>query len=760
MITDHTDPTEAWTEFARDAGKILYFMERNRKKSAHRAADAAEYPFFETVDYISPVTKNVYKVYFRTDQETEDTVVTKAGCYLPVQQQNGKRVYMYRPEVRGQLDKDEAYLWVLNPHFQSRYRERMGVGGADNLSELIDDLSVNLPPFPLTIKNNKDINRNFLRYSGKIDDQECNRYIPMFNGIAYINEVVIPNKKSALPRNVHVIEMRTCIDNGHLTAGQRRAMQKDFIAALRKTVEKDPIRNGIDFREFFPGDSDDPFDFVKLAKEVIQKKYKGLPPMPEPAALPDALPPAPPTEGIIPNRSMRRYLDKKKAAKAKRSAKQAPPEPLPQDIDSFDDTEIADILVTRAAGLTIARIAANYKTHTDAIRKVLADNKERLDALIAEKKAEAAARKTTSTDTDMNKNFSQKKAKEMAALRKEGLTLGEIARRYDTKESIVMQTIEPYMHDKPEKDDGPVPQSSREAGETISFTDEQIVEILEQVSAGTKYSTIASRFQVTTAEISAVVAEHSVRLPEITQKQVTPEQAKPSSKAVRGPVTDDEIVSFYKGGFSVEDLAKDAGRSSEEILTILAKAAKAAETKSAPAKANRQNITEKEKDAILQMLLNGETATQISTKTGVSVWGIYRLKKKLKDMQDSDQTANTAEPVAETNPEPAAAAAAPEPEPQSWTEDDIRAMYELRKMGSSIQDIAAVTKMSEETLRLMMPEQKLPTVSVLPVRPSLDAFHPNEMLQYLYDLGYRIENGELVIIKKVTVNISDILENR
>ena len=40
---------------------------------------------------------------------------------------------------------------------------------------------------------------------------------------------------------------------------------------------------------------------------------------------------------------------------------------------------------------------------------------------------------------------------------------------------------------------------------------------------------------------------------------------------------------------------------------------------------------------------------------------------------------------------------------------------------------------------------------------TLKDFQPRDMIKYLYDLGYRIEDGKLVCIVKQTVNLKDII---
>lgn len=40
---------------------------------------------------------------------------------------------------------------------------------------------------------------------------------------------------------------------------------------------------------------------------------------------------------------------------------------------------------------------------------------------------------------------------------------------------------------------------------------------------------------------------------------------------------------------------------------------------------------------------------------------------------------------------------------------------------------------------------------------TLDDFTPREIIRHLYNLGYRIEDGELVVIEKKKVNIKSVL---
>lgn len=61
----------------------------------------------------------------------------------------------------------------------------------------------------------------------------------------------------------------------------------------------------------------------------------------------------------------------------------------------------------------------------------------------------------------------------------------------------------------------------------------------------------------------------------------------------------------------------------------------------------------------------------------------------------------------------------------------------------------------------MVEKKETPTtivVSPAPVKEkTLKDFSPREIIKYLYDLGYRIEDGKLVCFVKQTVNLKDII---
>ena len=123
-----------------------------------------------------------------------------------------------------------------------------------------------------------------------------------------------------------------------------------------------------------------------------------------------------------------------------------------------------------------------------------------------------------------------------------------------------------------------------------------------------------------------------------------------------------------------------------------------------------------------------------------------------------------------------------------WTKEEEAELRGYLKDGFSYEEIAELmgrTKMSvsnhakqkgwgvkqnkkqnfppnvQEKIDKVVEKKETPTtivVSPAPVKEkTLKDFQPRDMIKYLYDMGYRIEDGKLVCLVKQVVNLKDII---
>lgn len=116
---------------------------------------------------------------------------------------------------------------------------------------------------------------------------------------------------------------------------------------------------------------------------------------------------------------------------------------------------------------------------------------------------------------------------------------------------------------------------------------------------------------------------------------------------------------------------------------------------------------------------------------------------------------------------------------RKYTKQELDEMRQLKSQGATYEEIARMFNRSAMAVQVKFsamgwgePRAKkdtVPTVTVAPTtaptapatakKPSLADFQPREMIKYLYNLGYRIENNKLVYVHRQVIDIRKIMED-
>ena len=698
MITDHTNPLEAWVELAEDHERLGRFRQKRKKKAISIANDSDVFPFFETVDYTPPGTNNTYKVFWRTEEDKDGYLNTVSGQYLPIQHSRGRHIYLYSPETSGKKGEDNAYLWIITPHFQSRYRERAEFPGVDNVTELVYDILDNISCMTLSIVNHEKVNRNFVKYNNTVDGEKCNCYIPMVNGVAFIDETVHENESGKLPRRVHVIEMRTFVDTPHLSSSQKIAVMKDVDEVLTKTPGRLDGRNVIETVE-----EDESRGYVE-----------------------------PGTEIIAPPRYFRRAQEKEKAAKERKRAKHQAPQEAPA-MREFTDEEVDAILEARASGATFARLAATYSTNTDVIRRILDENDVRLKEITKKKNEEKQLQKQENM-AKRKTQFTEKEVDEMVIMYKNGSTRSAIASKFHTDINILYPVLEARIKELREKEAAAA--ATEEKSKVLSLSDQQVAEILLQCAKGDEYRTVAARFEVTVEDVVTVVNNNPDRLALITQtladerakkaaaeaqpettaedKKDEPEAAAEKRRRIDGPIdpkTVDELVALRRDGATLDELAELCGRARHVVRRTLEEV----DASLVGQKMNTVAYTDEIVEKILELRRQGLSTHKIADELDLNQSSVHRVINKVGDpLKGAGATEASEVP------------AAPKEESK-----ETPAMVE--ETAQVVQEVAREVS----------------------VENALNVFSVAEIFRHLYSLGYYIPDGKVNFRHEVEVAEDD-----
>lgn len=98
-----------------------------------------------------------------------------------------------------------------------------------------------------------------------------------------------------------------------------------------------------------------------------------------------------------------------------------------------------------------------------------------------------------------------------------------------------------------------------------------------------------------------------------------------------------------------------------------------------------------------------------------------------------------------------------------YTEEELNEMRQLKEQGASYRQIAEMFGRTMEGVAAKFKElgwQDKKEVAQAPARKAqLSDFKPRDMIKYLYELGYRIEDNKLILVQKTIVNMRSILED-
>ncbi len=102
-----------------------------------------------------------------------------------------------------------------------------------------------------------------------------------------------------------------------------------------------------------------------------------------------------------------------------------------------------------------------------------------------------------------------------------------------------------------------------------------------------------------------------------------------------------------------------------------------------------------------------------------------------------------------------------------FTKEELEQMRQMKNQGATYKEIGEMFGRSEATVQnkfsrlgwSTQPQAAQMTPPPVRVREkTLDDFTPREIIKHLYNLGYRIENNQIVIVEKRVVNIKSVLE--
>ena len=95
----------------------------------------------------------------------------------------------------------------------------------------------------------------------------------------------------------------------------------------------------------------------------------------------------------------------------------------------------------------------------------------------------------------------------------------------------------------------------------------------------------------------------------------------------------------------------------------------------------------------------------------------------------------------------------------TYSQEDLEKIIDLHKNKNlTYHQIAEIMGRSPSSISNFMARQRGNTSTIQKLsKKSLGDYTPREMIKHLYNLGYRIENNEIVCIQKVKVNIKDII---
>jgi hypothetical protein len=118
-----------------------------------------------------------------------------------------------------------------------------------------------------------------------------------------------------------------------------------------------------------------------------------------------------------------------------------------------------------------------------------------------------------------------------------------------------------------------------------------------------------------------------------------------------------------------------------------------------------------------------------------------------------------------------------------YTQQELDEMYLLHQQGANYEEIARMFNRTTKGIALKFSEMgwakrgkkfkalaESPTVSdttndvapavvAKPKRTPLDAYQPRELIKYLYNLGYRIEDNRLVYVHRQVISLKTVLED-
>lgn len=99
---------------------------------------------------------------------------------------------------------------------------------------------------------------------------------------------------------------------------------------------------------------------------------------------------------------------------------------------------------------------------------------------------------------------------------------------------------------------------------------------------------------------------------------------------------------------------------------------------------------------------------------------------------------------------------------KKYTQEDIEILVQMKKDGATSKQIAerlgrSVSSVDNKYWQVSKETPKEDTERKLVKIPKLEDFPPREMIKHLYNLGYRIEDNRLVLIRKDYINIKKII---
>lgn len=360
------------------------------------------------------------------------------------------------------------------------------------------------------------------------------------------------------------------------------------------------------------------------------------------------------------------------------------------------------------------------------------------------------------TNTDMQKKrLSEIQKKEVVVLYASGMTIGEIARKYGSDENIIRKLVD-RGGKITEKEPAP---AIRDA---TSFTQDEIDGILRNKNMHRTYTQIAAKFGTTEDVIKEIVTRNKERFNELFAKpspETAPQQPETKQSEKTQPVAEhqpaptpaqqepeqeqrrrEEITQMYREGATYKELQAMFSCGPVYLSSFL----KGVKRNTKPAVAETPEVTAPQPEKTQPMENEPETKKEPIKTTTLADFAAKDIIAHLEDLGYA---------VTKNKPEP-------EKKERTFTERDLLTILRTYADGTPMETIRQRYGISTEVLQMLLPPKEEEKPAPVPCKTTLEDFEAEEIIRHMYGLGYRIENGILIQIKKVKIDLAGIIPGK